>query len=269
MNFLFWNTNKNKVNNILKDIIIENNCDIVVLAEYEDNINSLLYSLDENDVDMYNFTMIACERIILLTRFKQSLIKRFSDDKHYVILQIPHKNIEIKNILMASVHLPSKLKADNTDLLFKMNDLINDLEKDEQISGCDNTIILGDFNLNPFEEPMIAARCAHALSCKIVARRKHRKIQKQKYKMLYNPMWNLFGDNEGVPGTYYYQSPGQKSYYWNIFDQVIIRPELINFFENDSLKIITKTEKISLIKKRNKRPNEKISDHLPIFFTIS
>lgn len=269
MNFLFWNTNKKNVNNILKDIIIENSCDIVALAEYNDDINSLIYSLDEENIDMYNFQMIVCERITLLTKYKSSFIKRFSDDSHYVILRIPHKNPNLQNLLMAIVHLPSKLNANNTDLLFKINDLISDLESDEEKCGCNNSIILGDFNLNPFESPMITARCAHALSCKIVASRQQRKIGKREHKMFYNPMWNLFGDNEGVPGTYYYSNSGQESYYWNMFDQVIIRPEIIDFFKSSSLKIITETKNISLIKEKNKRPNKKISDHLPIFFTIS
>lgn len=267
MNYLFWNTNKKNVNNILKDIIIENFCDIVVLAEYKDDINSLIYSLDKENVDMYNFKMISCNRITLLVNFKTSSIERFTDSSHYVILKVPHKNPSIKQHLIACVHLPSKLRANSMDLVFKINSLINDLERDENSCGCNNSIIVGDFNINPFETGMISAGAAHALPCRFIAKKKKRNIGDREYKMFYNPMWNLFGDSNGVPGTYFYNSSGQENYYWNIFDQVIIRPELIDFFKLDSLKVITKTKKESLIT-NNKRPNKSISDHLPIFFTI-
>ncbi|MDU7927965.1 MAG: hypothetical protein E7J35_05360 [Veillonella sp.] len=266
MNYLFWNTNKKKINNILKDIIIENNCDIVALAEYEDDIKSLINSLDKENIDMYEFQMIVCNRITLLTKFKPMFIERFSDNSHYVILKIPHKSI--KYHLVAFVHLPSKLNANCTDLLFRIHNLITNLEKDEIKCKCNNSIILGDFNLNPFEIPMIAAGSAHALSCKRVASRGKRTINDTDYKMFYNPMWNLFGDNEGVPGTYYYSDSGQDVYFWNIFDQVIIRPELINFFESESLKVILNAKETSLLNK-NGKPNKDISDHLPIFFTIN
>lgn len=266
MNYLFWNTNKKKINNILKDIIIENNCDIVALAEYEDDIKSLINSLDKEHIDMYEFKMIACKRITLITKFKPMFIGRFSDSSHYVILKIPHESMQ--HHLVTFVHLPSKLHSNNTDLLFEVRELVTNLEKDECKCNCNNSIIIGDFNINPFESPMISAGSAHAISCKNVVSKRKRRIGDIDYKMFYNPMWNLFGDNKGVPGTYYYSGSGHEVYFWNIFDQVIIRPEVIQFFKSDSLKIITNVKETNLLNS-NGKPNKNISDHLPIFFTIS
>ena len=79
--------------------------------------------------------------------------------------------------------------------------------------------------------------------------------------MFYNPMWNLLGDFQYPPGTYYYKSSQEKTEFWNIFDQVMIRPQLRNRFVDTSLKIITETETTSLVDK-------KISDHLPIVFEV-
>ena len=49
--------------------------------------------------------------------------------------------------------------------------------------------------------------------------------------MFYNPMWNLLGDAQEPYGTYYYAGNGHPiNTYWNIYDQVIIRPALRGTF---------------------------------------
>ncbi len=83
--------------------------------------------------------------------------------------------------------------------------------------------------------------------------------------MFYNPMWNLFGDNDNKPGTFYYKKSAHLMYFWNTLDQVIIRPGLIDSFNSDSLEIISSVGEISLVDE-NHRP--RLSDHLPIFFSI-
>ena len=55
-------------------------------------------------------------------------------------------------------------------------------------------------------------------------------------------------------------------YYWNLFDQVLVSQEMVNLFNNESLEIIKKINKKSLIK-RNKI-NKELSDHLPIVFSL-
>ena len=75
-------------------------------------------------------------------------------------------------------------------------------------------------------------------------------------------------DNNSPPGTYYYSSSEQVSYFWNIFDQVIIRPDVVEFFDIDSLKVVTQVDDIKLLNKNGIPDKNNISDHLPIFFSI-
>ena len=57
------------------------------------------------------------------------------------------------------------------------------------------------------------------------------------------------------------------TYYWNMFDQVLIRPSLIDCFRNDSLKILDSDGMQSLT--RTGRPEQgAASDHLPILFGL-
>jgi hypothetical protein len=83
-------------------------------------------------------------------------------------------------------------------------------------------------------------------------------------------MWNFLGDfTLGPPGTYYYTKSTHKIYFWNMFDQLLVRPDLLNSFSNDDLMIITSTDDISLLN-RNGFPNKKeYSDHLPICFKLN
>ena len=79
-----------------------------------------------------------------------------------------------------------------------------------------------------------------------VARKQERTVQETSYPFFYNPMWNLFGDySPGPPGTYYYSDSTHKVFFWNMFDQVLIRPDLLDRFDMNGLKIIEKTSSIS------------------------
>ena len=134
---------------------------------------------------------------------------------------------------------------------------------------CNNVIIVGDFNANPFEEVCINANCFHAVSSKDIAKkRKKRIIKGQEYAIFYNPMWNLFGDKNQTNGTYYYDKEGITAYFWNIFDQVILSPEVAEIFEDNSLKIISSINNNSLLYNNGIPNKDDISDHLPIFFQI-
>lgn len=82
----------------------------------------------------------------------------------------------------------------------------------------------------------------------------------------YNPSWNLLGDFNGSPGTYYHGSPGYLSRFWNLLDQVILRPEIAGRLEKSSLAIITSAGGKSLVGPDG-RPN--CCDHLPLTFALN
>jgi hypothetical protein len=87
--------------------------------------------------------------------------------------------------------------------------------------------------------------------------------------MFYNPMWSLFGDwSPGPAGTYYYSNSEHRVFFWNIFDQVLIRPDLLDRFSNEELKVLDSDGNVSFLSPRGV-PNVKLgSDHLPILFKL-
>ena len=146
--------------------------------------------------------------------------------------------------------------------------MVNDISEAESKVGHSNTIIVGDFNANPFEEMCINANCFHAIPSAKESKKVQRIVNSYNYKMLYNPMWNFFGDCHQTGGTYFKANTGIKTYFWNIFDQVLLAPNMIDCFKPDSLEIVHSINNQSLLNKRGIPDVNKYSDHLPIFFKI-
>ena len=82
MRFLFWNTHNTKdINKILCSMIVEQKSNIVILAEYEDIIEDLLYNLDLNGVRMNVYPSVGCERITILGNTKN--VRQSRQSRYY------------------------------------------------------------------------------------------------------------------------------------------------------------------------------------------
>lgn len=261
MKILFWNTYKNeKINEVLSQLVVENNASIVALAEYSGSIQELIALLSIYGVTMKEYAT-CCDRIKLLGSLDCVDLKL--DDSHYTIQIINSKDI------LCCVHLNSKLHADHEGYREILIDrIVHDIQMVEREVGTNNSIVVGDFNVNPYEISCIDARYFHSIPVCSEAERGSRIIGGNEYHMFYNPMWNLFGDFQKPYGTYYYNAASTKNTYWNIFDQVIIRPALKKRFLKDSLKILTEIKTRYLLDPYG-HPDKNISDHLPIIFEIT
>lgn len=261
MRIIFWNTGKNaRINPYIRDIIIDNKVDIAILAEYQADISNLKDMLFAYGISMNQYLSPGCDRITLLGRY-ENVKPAFQNT--YCSLQV----IRDKYIL-GSLHLPSKTYCDRRKKDIIIREIIYEIQALERTLLCENTIITGDFNENPYESGCLAADTFHSLPCYTETERKYREVLINRFKMFYNPMWNLFGDFSFPPGTFYYNGNNAENPFWNIFDQVIIRPCLRENFIDSELKIIYKAGEECLADKKNNRPCKKISDHLPIVFEV-
>ena len=261
MNFLFWNVNKQKLDEIIVDLVNENNIDVLILAEYEEDIMELQKEFKKNNILMHSYTNLPKrDRLKILTKFPESKIKRVEDGHHYLALMLPHKKLGY--ITLFAVHFFSKLHRNESDFLVKSYKFSNTVLEIEDRLKSKKTIVCGDFNMNPFEQGFTLTSGLHAFPTKVEAKKVKRTVDFEEYEMFYNPMWKFIGEDESL-GTYYHSNPDSNGLYWNIFDQVILRPELIDNLDN--LEIIRETNNNSLA------TDEKIliSDHLPIKFSIN
>ena len=262
MKYLFWNTHKNKgINPILCDLIIENCISVVILAEYSADIDDLINVLHSCGAPMQMIPTVGCDRIHILGETGLHIEPQLQTDRASI-------QVIKESFILCCVHLNSQIYSDNKDKReIDIETIIRDVLNLETKLGTKNTIIVGDFNINPYDESCVSARYFHGIPIYKETTRESRTVAGKEFYMFYNPMWNFLGDFNEPYGTYYHNSSNTVNPYWKIYDQVIIRPALRKQFVDNSLKIITETATISLLN-RNKHPNRNISDHLPITFEI-
>lgn len=254
MNISFWNTHRNKsINDFIALMIIENDIDIMIMAEYEDDIDSLINMLYVKEKYYNEVVPIACKKIKII--YRNNITAEMNNDcSNYVSLNVLKENL---NFQLFATHFPSKLYSSDAD-----RNIVARILKDD-IENYNNALVVGDFNSNPFEITMSALSGLLALPTK---EHETRTVQGVERKILYNPMWRFFGDFATLPGTYFYNNSNDLNYYWNIFDQVLVSQNLVNVFDNNKLEIIKKIDEKNLIK--NNIIDREISDHLPIFFSL-
>lgn len=265
INILFWNTHMNKeIDEILVNIILENKCDIIVLAEYSNDISQLCNKLSLSNQGFFPFD-IGHKRIQIIAK-EYYIQDRMCDSSYYTIQNIKSAECEF---ILTGVHLPSKRYSSAEDNGITVARMIKDIEDAVRQVDHNKYLIVGDLNANPFESICINADKLHAIPYKdIFARKTSRPVQQQQFSMRYNPMWNLFGDFNAPAGTYFYSSNSVENFFWNIFDQVILSPSMVEAFQSSSLRIITNTNSQSLMKRTNIPDKVKASDHFPIFFAL-
>lgn len=254
MNIIFWNTNRKKdCNKNIVNLIKQNNCDIIVLAEYCDDkdklINELYYSGDEYKT----LKKVDCKKIDIILK-SEIKINANIETYNYIGCCVKRGKFEFE---LFATHLASQMFASMIDRLAPSRELKCDIDRYK------NAVVVGDFNSNPFDTNMMGVSHLSALPNKKCP---ERIFQKMTYKSLYNPMWKFFGDFEDFPGTYYCNNGKEENYYWYIFDQVLLSKNIVKDFDKSSLKIIQKINEINLIK--NGKIDTDISDHLPIFFSL-
>lgn len=264
VSFLFWNLNRKDISNIVTNIVLLYDIDIIMLAECEIDPSILLSKLNRYEVNYNYATGIIESKIKIFIKFSEEFLNPIYDDDRTTIkhLRLPLKD----DILLAITHFQSKYNFDSESQALECATLSDYIKLYENEIGHKRTILVGDLNMNPFESGVVGAKGLHAVMAKSIARSGKRQISGRSYPYFYNPMWGFFGDNtRGPPGTYYYRRSQHVAFFWNIFDQVMIRPELLDKFKNEDLYILDNDGERSLLSRRGL---PEISDHLPIMFKI-
>lgn len=265
MKLLFWNINKKPLAKEIKSLCDEHNIDVLVLAENTIAYAEILPVLNENTNRIFIAPLNPSTKISFYTRFHD--FELVHDNNNWgSIRKIVHPiGIEI---LLVAVHIPSKLYMNDNEQASIASRIAREIDKREQERGHTHTIVIGDFNMNPFEIGLAGADHFHGVMDKQIALKHSRIVSGEERKFFYNPMWSRLGDDsEGCAGTYYYSSSNMNNYFWNTFDQVLLRPSLLDCFHRKNLKIIDKIDGISLIE--NGKISKKFSDHLPVMIDLA
>ncbi len=260
MKILFWNLNNQNLVYETTELIHSENIDFMVFSEttvefVEEVIN--IFKLNYHKVFYFHETP-GCDRIKVISTLKLNEIKLLNQHKYYSLMLLNGKE---RRLILGMVHFPSKRyhSPDESRRAFEI--LHRAISREEETHRVNDSLIVGDFNVDPFEMPMVSFTGMCATNAKDSLALDTVKRATEEKRLFFNPMWSLYSVFDQTPGTHKYDRLGEDVIKWHFVDQVIIRPSLIDAFKFNSLKVISGTKAYNYT---NKNGVPILSDHLPI-----
>jgi len=227
----------------------------------------LLVALNSGPSNGFHLSAGISKGITILTRFSREFLKPVFESERISIcrLMLPARS----EVLVAAVHLPSKLFWSGESQSFECVELAQRIADEEDRAGHQRTVLVGDMNMSPFEPGMVSTVGLSGVMSRRIAERATRVVQGRKYRLFYNPMWGHFGDlHDDTAGSYFHDNAEHTNYFWHIFDQVLLRPELAKQFDPKQLSILKSVGTRSLVRSDGRPDATLYSDHLPIVFEL-
>ena len=261
---LFWNLNRKDLRNLVCDAADAVSADVVILVENGVTILDSLRDLKSSVSPDFHCPTSVDGRFQLFSRDASlDLGEAYSGDR-VSLRRLRHAGTEL---LLGMVHVVDKMNWDQANQSVQVHLLAKEIRRLEDRLGHNRTVLVGDFNMNPFDQAMNMATGKNAMMTTKCVERGSRVQQQKDYRFFYNPMWGLLGDRTpGPAGTYYHSAATRDIYGWNMLDQVLVRPAAMQWFAD--VQILTSAGETSLQTKA-RRPNKvTASDHFPILLTL-
>ncbi|HYL74879.1 MAG TPA: endonuclease/exonuclease/phosphatase family protein [Bryobacteraceae bacterium] len=264
----FWNVNPNVKPATVAAFALECDADIVILAESGAETSEILQLLNADASRFYFPDIGVSDRLTILTRFQPERSCLIRDTfgvaiRHY---QLPLG----ESFLVVAVHLSSKFWKKTEDQILATTRLGRYIREAEGNVGHTRTVVIGDLNMNPFESGVVGSEGLHAVMDRRIVSSVSRVVHGENCTFFYNPMWSELGDNgPSPPGTYFYNSGSEVNYFWNVFDQVLVRPALLESLSTDSVSVVTHIRGTELLTDLGRPNSGENSDHLPIVCRLS
>lgn len=266
---IFWNIGKNRAAlSHLECLAINHDVDLFILAEVSRRMDMKALTVhlsrsgkgDFREVDNIRGKTVAISRLD-----SRKFEHKFTGINGYLSAwSLSSAKFSSEGVLVAGVHLRSKFggltPADQGDYAKPIVDELRSLE--DQVRHR-NTILVGDFNMNPYDHGMTSWAVMHGLMTTALATKGELKANPIHNRRFYNPMWGLFGDRSpGAAGSFYWRNSAPHNPHWAIVDQVLVRPSIIPTLIG--LEILTDDGNHALTKKDGTPDRSYLSDHLPV-----
>ena len=276
--FLFWNlhgvstaTSPNRPVELcaaLTRLVQRHPLDVLVFTECDLPDDAMAAALNAGGVGKYTKPFSRSQRVQVWARLPpDDLIDRYngavSDRITIREVRFPHA----LPILVVGVHLRGRqtVGTESGRALASVG-VADAVRYVEQQVGHSRTLLVGDLNMNPYEAGVVGANALHAVMTRVLARSVHRLKPRAEYPCFYNPMWACFGDQSpGPPGTLYYSNAEEPTnHFWHLYDQLLLRPELIDQFVR--VEILDGDGVESFVREQGRPRQRVLSDHLPLYF---
>lgn len=263
--FLFWNVGQKDLRPLICEASVTVGADAVILVENGSTARETLESLQSSVSENFSQPVATLGRFQVFTRKPELDLSQIQSADRLSIRRLRCVNCDL---LLGIVHIVDKMNWDPLPQASEVQLLASELRSIEDGEGHRRTILIGDFNMNPYDQAMNLATGMNAMmTVRCVSAKGTRRQQGRDYPFFYNPMWGLLGDRTpGPAGTFYHNSGARGIFGWNMIDQVLVRPDAIAHFDN--VEILTVAGTTSLATKSG-RPNSSIaSDHFPLVLRL-
>ena len=265
--FLFWNISRKPLHSLVANLVHGHDVDVLILAECHVPAPTMLNALNQPNRPRFRRVQSQCAKLTVYSRLTEQMITPLHETARTTIMRLALPGRA--EVLLAAAHLPSKLHWGAGSQALESARFAERVRAVEARAGHSRTVVVGDLNMNPFELGLVGASALNAVMTREIASRGARTVQGQQYPFFYNPMWGRFGDiTDGPPGTYYYASSEHETTFWNIFDQVLIRPALMHAFQSESLQVLQGDGETHFLDERGLPDSSTASDHLPVLFQL-
>lgn len=257
MIIVFWNLKKNNNTSYVIKLLQEHNVNLAFFSEFDGlDIQAIETESDYTHVESQG----VCEKLICFTNNCQAKIIR--EQGRYILLNVVYQNQQYN---CAVVHMQDRWSDPDPNKRINLaGRIVNDLSNLEESTKCKKSFIIGDFNANPFDKEMIYPNSFNAVLFKSIIDTKETVVYDEiTYRRFYNPTLNFLNEENQMYGSFYHSDP--ECIIWNSIDQIILRKDIIPKFS--SILYLKKINGKSLINR--KKPNSKISDHLPLLVTFN
>src|SRR5262249_25809814 len=133
--------------------------DVLMLAECPTTVGTMLKTLNgDREMPLYEFapTFDRDHRLPIYVLFSHEFVAPIEDANRFTVREI--RLPAVTPILLAVAHCPSKRHMTDGDQEQYLIEFADRIRRIEARVGHSRTILVGDFNVNPFENGMIGAK---------------------------------------------------------------------------------------------------------------
>jgi hypothetical protein len=173
--FLFWNLNQKSLEGRVASLAEKHEIDIVILAECSISPQTMIDALHQRTGRQFILPSSACEKIVIYTGFPENFLDARQEGKRFTIRRLALPGLD--EILIVATHFPSKLHWSREDQVLECANLSEEIRLAEQNAGHSRTLLVGDLNMNPFEDGVVGAKGLHGVMTRQIAAKQTRIVQ--------------------------------------------------------------------------------------------
>ena len=265
---LFWNVNRRDLTPLIVSLAGSKAADIVVLNEPPPAGADTLAALRGNVSDkFYEPAAQPGGRFRCYARDAGLDLTEVHDGSRTSVRRL---RLGGDNLLLAFVHGIDPRNHDPAARQEFAHELASELRFAADQQGTGRLLIVGDFNMNPYDRGMDLASGLNARMTRRCVKSRirsgTRRLRGRDFDLFYNPMWGLFGDNTPGPAGTIYDQSSQGPYGWSMFDQVLVHHSLVRRFRR--VRILTKGAGTPLATADGRPDKDRASNHFPILVTL-